>query len=150
MGEIRGFTGEYSELNNSSAVMLEYGGVHSFSVDNLYQAMKTNDMEMRKVIALMLSDDEAYMVGQRVVLRPDWETVKESIMLDLLRLKFAEGGLKRLLLSTGDNDLINEVEYPDTFWGVYKLNGKGDNALGKLLALVRCELRERSKDEADE
>ena len=72
-------------------------------------------------------------------MRPDWDQVKVSVMLGLLRMKFADAGLRNMLLSTGNQELIEDNDWFDTFWGV--CNGVGENQLGKLLMQVRAEAR---------
>ena len=47
--------------------------------------------------------------------------------------------LKEMLLLTGDQEIIEENYWGDTFWGVCR--GKGQNHLGKILMKVRDELR---------
>jgi len=72
------------------------------------------------------------------VLRPDWEDVKEPIMLEALRVKFADPHLKEILLSTGDSILIEHTQN-DRYWADGG-NGSGKNRLGFLLMQVREEL----------
>jgi ribA/ribD-fused uncharacterized protein len=141
--EIRGFTGKNAFLSNSYTSMIQYNGLVGYSVESLYQALKCKDSEMQKAIAGM-SAAEAYKIGQSVAKREDWYEVEDGIeirdltMLILLYNKFTSSEeLKKLLLNTGNSVLVNEVNYPDTEWGVYAGNGKGENKLGKMLMLVR-------------
>jgi len=61
-------------------------------------------------------------------------------MHGLLQQKFKHGSpLADLLLKTGTQDLVEGNTWGDTFWGVCR--GKGKNHLGRLLMLVRQELR---------
>jgi predicted NAD-dependent protein-ADP-ribosyltransferase YbiA (DUF1768 family) len=76
--------------------------------------------------------------GQKVTLRKDWEGVKIQVMRDVLRLKFANPGLRDRLLETGDRELIEGNTWGDTFWGVCR--GSGKNWLGQLLMELRGEL----------
>ncbi len=48
--------------------------------------------------------------------------------------------LKRLLLATGDAELIEGNDWGDTIWGM--CDGEGENLLGKILMKVRDKLRE--------
>ena len=70
-------------------------------------------------------------MGRMVNLRPDWEQVKDGIMLEILRSKFAPGTrCAERLLATGNFQL--------------NLGGRGielDSYLGELLERVRDELR---------
>lgn len=72
-----------------------------------------------------------------VSIRQDWEAVKVNVMRCGLTEKFTQNeNLKKLLLSTGDAELVEDSPY-DAFWGAAN-NGK--NMLGKLLMEARHEL----------
>ena len=60
-------------------------------------------------------------------------------MRELLRQKFAHPDLRRLLLATGDAELVEGNTWGDTFWGT--VDGKGENHLGKILTRIRTELQ---------
>jgi len=77
-----------------------------------------------------------------VSIRQDWEDIKVDVMRCGLMAKFTQNeNLKKLMLSTGDAELIEDSPY-DGFWGAAN-NGK--NMLGKLLMEVRREL-EKTKE----
>lgn len=83
----------------------------------------------------------AKRMGRKVVMRPDWDTVKFDIMLDLVRRKFlGHPDLREMLLATGDEQLIEGNYWGDRVWGV--CDGTGENWLGRHLMTVRQELRE--------
>jgi ribA/ribD-fused uncharacterized protein len=72
-------------------------------------------------------------------LRPDWEIVKDDIMREILREKFAQHlELRALLLSTGDAQLIEHTAN-DRYWADGG-DGRGKNRLGELLMELRREL----------
>jgi hypothetical protein len=74
-----------------------------------------------------------------VHLRQDWEDIKVDVMRRGLQAKFQQNeNLKKLLLSTGDAEIVEDSPY-DSFWGAAR-NGK--NMLGKLLMEVRQTLKE--------
>lgn len=79
----------------------------------------------------------AKRAGQRLALRPDWEQIKQAVMLNLQRQKYSYPELRTLLLATGNLELIEGNTWGDTYWGV--CNGVGDNWLGKILMQVRAE-----------
>lgn len=61
-------------------------------------------------------------------------------MEGLIRQKFSnDEALKNRLLATGEQDLIEGNTWGDHFWGVCR--GEGQNTLGKILMIVRKELR---------
>ena len=95
-------------------------------------------------IANAKTPGEAKKLARKLPIRPDWEEVKDQIMLDLVRIKFSKSGLKKALLATGDAELIEGNTWNDTYWGVCK--GVGQNKLGKILMQVRKELREEEKN----
>lgn len=109
------------------------------SLEHAYQAAKTLVKGEQDIIWASKSAKEAKRIGKALTMRNDWESIKENVMLDLLRIKFQYGTLKEQLLSTGDAELIEGNWWGDTYWGVCK--GVGENKLGKLLMKVRSELK---------
>lgn len=74
-----------------------------------------------------------------VTLRPDWESVKETIMYEAIVAKFTQNeDLKALLLATGDKLLVEHTK-KDSYWGDGG-DGTGQNRLGYILMKVRSEL----------
>lgn len=72
---------------------------------------------------------------------PDWEHVKEDVMLRALRAKFAQHPeIAHTLLATRDARLI-EHRARDRYWGDGG-DGSGRNQLGVLLMQIREELRQ--------
>ncbi len=71
-------------------------------------------------------------------IRPDWDSVKTSVMLTVLRAKFAIPYLRNLLLKTGTAELVEDSPF-DSFWGIGH-DGKGQNMLGRLLMQIREEV----------
>ena len=61
-------------------------------------------------------------------------------MYRILKIKFSRQPFRNMLLDTGDAYLEETNYWHDTFWGVY--NGEGRNHLGRLLMVVRDELKE--------
>ena len=73
-------------------------------------------------------------------LRPDWEGVKDKVMLQALRMKFSQNPeITKELLATGDAILIEHTRN-DAYWGDGG-DGSGKNKLGLLLMKVREELK---------
>jgi len=139
---ITSFHGEFRWLSNFWPALVTLDGKEFPSVEHAYQAAKTFDIETRERFAnIMLKPGDAKRMGRRVNIRPDWESVKLEVMLNLLREKFKCADMRKKLLATGDAELTEGNNWNDTFWGV--CNGRGNNHLGKLLMQVRNELRER-------
>jgi ribA/ribD-fused uncharacterized protein len=136
----------YEWLSNFYPCQIIWQGAVWSTVEHAFQAAKTHDAAYRDMIRTTATPGHAKMLGQRsafahhhVELRPDWETVKYDVMIDLLRLKFREPDLRRMLLSTGNAKLVEGNTWNDTCWGV--CNGVGANNLGRSLMLVRAELK---------
>ena len=83
---------------------------------------------------------EAWRVGQRHGLRPDWEAAKLGVMREAVRAKFTQSReLGELLRATGEHPLV-QLKERDAYWGTGP-DGRGRNALGGLLMELRAELR---------
>ncbi|MDB5034311.1 MAG: Swarming motility protein ybiA [Chlorobi bacterium] len=73
-------------------------------------------------------------------LRPDWEAVRDEVMLVAVRTKFRQHPeLAATLLDTGDAEIIEHTKR-DSYWGDGG-DGSGRNMLGRILMRVRDELR---------
>ncbi len=73
-------------------------------------------------------------------LRADWEAVKDGLMREAVRAKFAQhADLREILLATGDAVIVEHTEN-DAYWGNGG-DGSGKNMLGKILMEVRGELQ---------
>jgi hypothetical protein len=74
-----------------------------------------------------------------LLLRTDWEQIKDEVMLKCVREKVLQHiEIKKLLLSTGDAEIIEDSPI-DYYWGCGK-DGTGRNQLGKTLMAIRDEL----------
>lgn len=136
---INAFVGRWRFLSNFAPVDVELDGLTYPSVEHAYQAAKTLDRAERGPIAHAQTAGIAKRLGRRVTMRPDWDTIKRDVMLDLLRQKFAKTYMGVKLLATGNAVLIEGNTWGDTYWGVCL--GEGKNHLGLLLMQVRSELR---------
>ena len=135
---IRKFIGEFTFLSNFYPSPVKFEGQTFPTVEHAFQAAKTQDQAERDIILRCHNPSRAKRKGRQVCLRPDWEEVKENVMLGLLRQKFKGRALRNELLITGDAQLIEGNNWGDTYWGV--CNGQGKNRLGILLMRVRDEV----------
>lgn len=142
---IDSFQDEYRFLSNFYPSRIYIDGVEYPTVEHAYQSRKTENPTVRELIRTARTPGEAKRMGSKVVLRSDWEEIKVDTMLNLLRLKFNLPTLNKMLLSTGNSELIEGNYWGDTFWGVCR--GSGKNILGKLLMQVRQEIRDKLKSE---
>jgi|SRR5579871_4769769 len=72
-------------------------------------------------------------------LRPDWDQVRDGVMLDALREKFAQHATIREVLASTSGARLVEHTSNDRYWGDGG-DGSGKNRLGVLLEQVRSEL----------
>lgn len=133
------FQGEYRFLSNFWPSEVEMDGLIYPTVEHAYQAAKTLDIRIRKIILDLKTPAAAKKFAKTISLRPDWSNIKIGIMEDLVRKKFVNNiSLSSRLLNTGEGEIIEGNSWNDTFWGV--CNGKGKNHLGKILMKIRSEL----------
>ena len=145
---IDAFRDEYRFLLNFYKSMIVFEGDAYPTVEHAFQAAKTSVPEERATIRANANPVLAKRKGRRVTLRPDWEAVKQDVLRDLLRLKFADEELRLLLLQTGDEELVEGNRWHDCYWGrcfCAKCGGTGQNALGGLLMQIRDELRQQAQ-----
>lgn len=115
--DIDKFAGKYRFLSNFYSVEVEYEGVKYSSTEHAFQAAKTLDLGHRRRVRTASSPAQAKRLGRQVSLRPDWEQMKDAIMLDLNRQKFKGSHLRKKLLDTGDAQLIEGNTWGDRYWG---------------------------------
>jgi N-glycosidase YbiA len=140
---IDSFQGKHRWLSNFWPAQVAYDGQIYPTVEHAYVASKTLDLSMRGVVCSTTSPGHVKRLGKNLVLRPNWENLKYSIMEYLVTQKFYNHkDLREMLLSTGDMELVEGNGWGDTYWGV--CNGVGQNHLGKILMKVRKELQEDS------
>ncbi len=136
---IDSFMGPWRFLSNFHHSPIFLGGTEYPTVEHAYQASKSLNPEDKEAIRLAPTPGKAQRMGQKVVLRSDWEEVKDSIMEACLRSKFCIGSPETTsLLLTGGRKLVEGNTWGDTYWGVCQ--GVGKNRLGELLMKIRAEL----------
>lgn len=139
---INGFTGRNSFLSNFYIYPMRWRDIILQSSEHAYQGEKAADDLDREMIYQAATPAAAKRLGSPKKLKhivPDWDSIKDGIMLLVLRAKFSDPELREKLLATGDQELIETNWWGDTYWGV--CNGVGKNKLGKLLMQVREEIR---------
>ena len=143
---IKEFSGIYEFLSNFWRSPFVHEGIMYSTNEHFFQAMKTLDPKERLWIACAETPGVAKRRGRQCTLRPDWEQIKEEVMLTGLRLKFAIPTLRIQLLMTGNEELIEGTTWHDNEWGDCSCerckNIPGKNKLGKLLMQVRAEIKQ--------
>lgn len=136
---------KYGCFSNFYPCNVTFDGLTFKNSEAAWQAQKTLSESQRRDFTT-LNPSEAKKKGRRVTLRKDWEDVKYQLMVDVCKAKFSQNPeLKRILLSTGDEELIeNTTGWHDNIWGNCDCdrckNIVGKNLLGKALMRVREEI----------
>lgn len=134
------FQGEYRFLSNFWPCEIRHDGLRYPSVEHAFVAAKTLDFEQRWIASQIISPGGAKQFGKELVLRPDWNQCRDTIMWELVLQKFTEHrDLRTKLLATGEAKLIEGNRWNDTYWGVCR--GVGENRLGQILMHVRRTLQ---------
>ena len=141
---ISSFRDENFFLSNFSVSEMKYAGMTWKTSEHAYQAMKTADQVEMLAIKMAPTAGKAKRMGAKCRMRDDWETVKVGIMKDIVRAKFSDPELAKMLLATGDAELIEGNNWNDTTWGCVWENGEweGRNLLGRILMEIRAEFQE--------
>ena len=136
------FTGCYRFLSNFYPSMVEGidGNVY-VTVEHAYQAAKCKHERDALKIRRTLSPGVAKRTVKRMTKKDHWLEDRLLVMGILLERKFGKiQHLKEKLLATGNAELIEGNHWGDRYWGVS--GGKGENHLGKILMMVREEIRD--------
>lgn len=144
---------EFYVLSNFSSFAIKHNDRTFPTAEHLYHYTKFNYKvepqetynsleQIRAKIITAKSAHEAFELGQTngELRNPNWDNIKFSTMLNILRLKVEQHEyVKKKLLETGDRELI-ENSWRDAVWG-WGPDRDGHNALGKLWMVVRQEYK---------
>ena len=140
MKEIMTFRGKYQFLSNIYKASFEWDGRSYKNSEAAFQSAKSLDPAVREEFSEM-TGVVAKREGKKVLLRRDWEEVKDSIMEEVVREKFIQNpDLLKKLIDTGDMELVEGNCWHDKYWGVDVVSGEGENHLGIILMKLREEL----------
>lgn len=141
---INSFTDQYFFLSNFAPSSLYYKNHRYLNAEAAFQAQKCPGIEERFE---NLDPSQARRWGRMLPLREDWEEVKLKEMENILKAKFRNYNLRKKLLETGEQELVEGNYWKDDFWGV--CTSKGQNNLGKLLMKLRSEYRTKEEKKAE-
>ncbi len=147
---IDSFIGKYKFLSNFYWISITIDDIIYPTAEHAFQAAKVLNKEEKLRIATGTSAHIAKSIGRTVELRKDWENIKDSIMKNILTIKFKNEELKTKLLETEDNILIEGNYWHDNYWGnctCEKCCDTGKNVLGTLLMEIRSELKKETSNE---
>lgn len=139
----------YGCFSNFSPHGFDLDGKRWPTSEHYFQAQKFAGTLHAEEIRQVASPMEAARMGRARSrpLRPDWDEVKDEVMLRAVLRKFeSHPELAKILLSTGDQTLVEKTT-DDYYWGC-GTNGTGENKLGQILMQVRAILRERAEESA--
>ncbi len=117
------------------------------TVEHYFQAMKATTPQEFELIRTQPSPAMAKKQGRKVLMRSDWESIKEQVMYIALEAKFSKPEMQAQLLYTNDLVLI-EASPSDKYWGAGASKTQimqtgsypGMNRLGVLLMALRYEI----------
>ena len=140
---IMSFRGEYSFLSNFyEGKVFTYKGLKFNNTEAPFHAEKcwsrAKEFEMIRPL-------QSKRLGRKVLMRRDWDQIKDRVMYDVCYAKFTQDPvLKAKLLATGNRELVEGNTHGDRCWGMTCSNGVwiGENRLGKVLMKLRDDLRE--------
>ncbi len=138
--DILEFSGKYCFLSNFAESPIVFMGQNYPTAEHLYQAMKAQMNSDHELIRKAETAGKAKKLGKKVLLRLDWQEVKDDNMRVVVDLKFEQNPeLAAALKATGEVELQEGNWWGDKYWGVDRKTGEGLNKLGKIL----MEQRER-------
>jgi N-glycosidase YbiA len=108
------------------------------TVEHFFQAQKFAGTPHAEQIRGARTPKDAANLGRdrSKPLRPDWEAVKDGIMLRAVLCKFqTHPTIREILLATGEEEIVENAP-GDYYWGCGK-DGSGKNMLGIILMKVR-------------
>lgn len=144
MNKIEQFRGKNYFLSNFYQAPVKYQGMFFANNEAAFQGAKvigTKEEPSRAFFITAIARDAKHR-GRHVLLRPDWERVKDQVMHDIVLDKFTRNqDLRDKLLATGNAELIEGNTWHDTYWGYDLTKKRGKNKLGKILMQVREQLR---------
>ncbi len=133
----------YGCFSNFSRHGVDLDGAWWPTTGHYFQAQKFTDAAYVEKIRIAHNPKQAAELGRsrKMPLRPDWERVKDAVMLKAVQRKFElHAEIREILFSTGEEEIVENAP-GDYYWGC-GADGSGRNQLGKTLVQVRDILRE--------
>lgn len=138
---IKEFKNQYFFLSNFYECPIYYNKLVFCNAEAAFQAQKVID-EKEQYKFINLNASQARKLGKTIVLRKDWEEVKDKTMYEIVKRKFTVNKeLQQKLIDTKDEELVEGNWWHDTYWGIDSKTGIGKNKLGKILMKVREEVK---------
>lgn len=136
---------DYGWLSNSAPYPISLESKMWYTAEHYFQTQKFHNESVQKEILKTRSAAEIVRIASnpKLRVRKDWHVVRLDFMRTAVLAKFTQiPELRKLLLNTGDAELINHSD-EDSYWADGG-DGGGRNMLGVVLMEVRDELRQPS------
>lgn len=135
------FDGQYRFLSNFYEAPLLFRGL---VFENAEAAFHSQKCPQRAKQFQGLNASQAKQLGRQVVMRSDWDKVRDQVMCEVVFEKFSQNAeIRERLIATGEAELIEGNTWNDRYWGI--CNGIGQNKLGKILMRVRSEFLQKEQ-----
>lgn len=149
------FKDEYRWLSNFWESPTVISGHTWNTTEHFYQASKCESVDDFNAILELETPGQAKRAGARTKARSDWDVVKTSFMRVASFSKFSQNPeLAKLLLETGDEEIVELNHWHDNFWGrctcdvcVGNPEITGKNNLGLILMEVRAHLKNLQEEQ---
>lgn len=129
--------GWLSNFYHTHDTQFRIGKTCFYSVEQAFQCYKAANEDAFDYVWKGINPSECKRRGRRVVLTDNWDLKRIPVMSMCVLAKFEQNDyLKKKLLDTGDEVLVEYTTWGDTFWGV-NTNYEGSNHLGKIIMSVR-------------
>jgi len=139
---IQQFQGDYRWLSNFAPVKIIFEGHEYSSVEHAYMSAKSDDISWKEFCAI--SSNTPGMVkkaSKTIKLKSNWENLKLQVMENCVRQKFLQEPYKTKLIETGDKYIQEGNMWGDKFYGICLKTNQGKNHLGKIIMIIRDELK---------
>ena len=147
---ITSFRGENEFLSNFYNWPFEFDGRRYMNAEAAFQAQKC-PTENGKAKYEMAPPNIAKRMGRQEKLPTDWEKRSIDVMRGVLKAKFTNPVLRKKLLNTENETLVEGNTWHDNKWGDCICNKcvmrPGRNLLGNMLMELRDEIRKEGTDE---
>jgi ribA/ribD-fused uncharacterized protein len=140
---INNFRGYHAWLSNMYNCDIEFMNHKFKSVENAYMFAKNPNNEEWLNKCLSMSPGDVKKASKLISIREDWDSVKLSIMYELLKQKFTQEPFRTNLIETRNENIVEGNRWNDTFWGVDIKNtpNVGENWLGRLIMDIRTKIK---------
>lgn len=146
MRKIDHFRQENYFLSNMYPCKVVLGGMWYQSSESAYQASRCRNMQDRQQF-IGLNGFQSKQLIKNISHTADFTMANLEPMVEAVFDKFRRNPeLLDKLLETGYAEIEEGNTWHDTFWGVEKNTGQGDNWLGKILESIRTLIRDDMKE----